>query len=101
MSIIEQRRKALRLKIIDHFLNLAERRPYDRISRDDIVADLNMVPANLNHIFGPVSKLRDEMMVRAVETERLRVIASGLERGHPVAKAAPEELKKRALETLI
>lgn len=101
MSTIGVKRQALRERVIDTYLDLAEKRPYDRISRADIMSELNMVPTNLNHLFGSVPALRDEMMQRAVDTGRLRIIASGLERGHPIARSADEALKKRALETLI
>lgn len=98
---MENKRDALCEQVIDRYLDLAEKRPYDRISRDDIVEGMDMVRSNINHLFGSVPALRDQMMERAVATERLRIIATGLERGHPIAKAAPEALKKRALETLI
>lgn len=101
MSTIQRKRDAQRAKVIDHYLDLAEKQPYNRISREAIAQGLDMVPTNINHIFGTIDMLRDEMMAEAVATERLTVIAQGLALRNPIAKAAPDELKKRALETLI
>jgi len=45
--------------------------------------------------------LKDAVMVAAVETERLRVVAQGMACGHPLALAAPRDLRERAAYSLL
>ena len=89
------------MQILEAALVVAARVGYNNITREGIAKEAECAPALVSHYFGTVDDARDAVMNRAVETKQLTVLAEGLAIGHPLAKAAPLTLKRRAAKILI
>jgi AcrR family transcriptional regulator len=79
---------------------LAQRVGFGRLTREIVAAEAGVAVGSINHEFGTMDALRDEVMQVAVEHRHLGVVASGLAQRHPIACDAPEELKQEALTVL-
>ncbi|MGL5727932.1 MAG: TetR/AcrR family transcriptional regulator [Plesiomonas sp.] len=72
-----------------------------KMRRDDIGNYGGISYGSIHHHFGTMANLRHEVMEMAIKNETLGIIAQGLAQGDEAARNAPEELKRRALETLV
>ncbi len=70
------------------------------MTREAIATRAGVAFGSINHEFGTIDKLRDAVMEDAVTNERLDIIAQGLADGHPLARAAPDDLRTRAVRAL-
>ncbi len=73
---------------------------YGKMTRDAIAERAGVAAGSINHEFGTIDKLRDEVMQNAVDNERLDIVAQGLADKHPITLAAPDELRTRAVRAL-
>lgn len=71
------------------------------IRRDTIARRAGVGMGTVSLHFGDMQGLRYAIMVHAVDTERLEIIAMGLANGDPVAIKAPKALRVKALQTLL
>lgn len=74
---------------------------YSRITRDEIAKKAGIPPALISYHLGTMPELRRHIMREAVRTECLPVIAQGLAARDRHALKAPEELRQRALQSLV
>ena len=88
-----------------HILKVATRMAlkngFNSLTRDSVAAEAFVAMGSVNHHYGTMDGLRDEVMRNAVENEILEIVAQGVASGHPIAQSAPVELKQRALTTLL
>ena len=92
---------ARRDEILRAGLQLAVSKGYDRVTRDDIAAVVGIVPTAVQYHYSTMAKLRRDLMRHAVQSRCLAVIAQGLAARDPRAQAAPDALKRQALEALV
>ena len=71
------------------------------MTRDNIAERAGVATGSVNHHFKDMRNLRHAVMHKAIQDEQLCIIATGLAQGDEIARSAPEELKRRALETLV
>lgn len=70
---------------------------YRNITRDGVAARAGVAAGNVNHEFGTIDKLRDEVMREAIDAGHLDIIRQGIANADPLALAAPNELRSAAL----
>ena len=75
---------------------IAQRLGWGSLTRDLVAVQAGVATGSVNHEFGTMDALRDAVMADAVKHKHLRVLAAGLVEGHPIAKAAPLELRQEA-----
>lgn len=74
---------------------------FARMTREDIAKAAACTPGLVSARLGPMSKIRDTVMKRAVRDEVLAVVAEGIALRHPHALKAPADLQKRAAASLL
>lgn len=98
----EQKEQEVRKdEIILAALNVAERDGFNNVTRITISNAANCSEALVTHHFGSMKKLKRSLMRAAVNQGRLSIIAFGLANGDKEANKASEELKRKALNSLI
>jgi AcrR family transcriptional regulator len=80
---------------------LSENQGYQNIKRDDIATTSNCANGSINATFGTIEKLKRAVMIEAIKSKNLNIIAQGLVHGDLKALAAPDELKRAALENIL
>lgn len=89
-------------QIFNAAVKLAERDGYQHIVRRDIAVKARCAEGLINHYFkGGMTALKREVMKNAVATSNLKILAQGLVARDRVARRAPEELKREALNALL
>lgn len=93
---VENRNRA----VLDAAVALAERHGMGAVTRPRVADESGLSTGTVSNAFGSMDALRDAVVAAAVEREIVVIVAQGLAERHPVALAAPAELKQRALEKL-
>jgi len=73
----------------------------DAVTRSWVAARAGVGAGTINQRFGTMEGLRDAIIERAIETERLQLIAQGIAAKVPAALNADPSLKARALASLV
>lgn len=87
-------------QLLEHGIKLAEKHGYGHVSRKQIGDAAGVSEGLLSLHFGTMTAFRKALMLHAVTTKNMRVIAQGLIAKHPVAVRAPRELKQLALNSI-
>lgn len=87
--------------ILSAAMQLANLKGYKRVTRADIAKRAKIATGSVSYHFKSMDKLRDAMVVRAVEAKNLKVLGQALANSHPLAKKAPEALRKAAVLAFI
>jgi len=87
-------------QILAAALEIAPRKGYARITRDEIAERAKVPPSLITYHFGTMPEMRRDLMREAVRVECLPVIAQGLAAKDRHAMKAPEEIRARAIESL-
>ncbi len=87
-------------QILRAALEIAPTKGYNRMTRDDIAHKANIPPTLITYHCGTMPDLRRDIMREAIRVECLPVIAQGLAVRDRHALKAPEELRRRALQSL-
>ena len=90
-----------REKILSAAFDLASSIGIDVMTRDQVAIQAGVALGNVSNHFKNMDNLRHAVMRKAIQCEQLCIIATGLAQGDEIARSAPEELKRRALETLV
>jgi len=90
-----------REQILAAALVIAERDGYNALTRDGIAIQAGVAAGQVNHIFNTMTQLRRAVMRAAVHREILPIVAQGVAQGDKDAHAAPDWLKRKALESLM
>lgn len=93
---VERRNQA----ILEAGVALATERGFRNFSRSDVADRAGVAAGSVNNAFTTMDGLHDRIMEVAVERQLTSIIAGGLAVGHPVARAAPQNLKDSALASL-
>lgn len=97
VKIIEDRDS----RILEAAIELAQADSYQWITRDQVAEKAGVSPGTVNNVYGVMSNLKRAVLKAAIERRILRIVAEGLGAKHPLALAAPADLKKEALATLV
>ena len=92
----EERRRA----ILTHALRLAERHGFEAVYRDELAAKAKVSPSLISK-YWTAPQLREAILLAAIEQKNLGVLAQGLARRHPVARAAPLSLRRAAARKIV
>jgi AcrR family transcriptional regulator len=93
--------EARRDQILIAALQIANTQGYNALTRDGVAEVAGVATGQVNHIFNTMTQLRRAVMRAAVHRELRPIIAQGLAQGDKDAHAAPEWLKREALELLM
>jgi AcrR family transcriptional regulator len=89
----------------DHILSaaygIAVDNGWDALTREAVAARAGVATGSVNTAWGTMDGLRAAVMQRAVDEGHLPTIVHGIVEGYPEAQAAPVDLKKKALASLI
>lgn len=89
-----------REQIIDAGLELALESGLHNVERGGICERASVSPALVNHYFGRIEQVREQILERAIERRSLPVIAQALAARHPAVAELPDDLKLEAIATL-
>ena len=90
--------KIRRQQILDAALKLAEKRGFDRLTRETIATAAGTSVGLVSHYFTSMASMRKAVMKEAVSRESLDVIAHGIAVNHIHTRKLSGELKRRVLE---
>ena len=86
--------------ILEAAIALASERGFRKFSRSDVAARAGVAAGSVNNAYGTMDGLHDAVMTAAVDRGLTGVVAGGLAERHPIACAAPQDLKDSALAAL-
>ena len=86
-----------KLQILQHAMKLSEIHGFTGFSSLDIAKSVGIGHPLIFHHFGTMNNLRADLMRLAVSNRNMLVLAQGVVARNPIALAAPESLKKQAL----
>lgn len=87
--------------ILETAYHITQRDGFAALTRDGVADTAGIARGAINHQFGTMEALRDAVMQLAIESGDLPIIAHGLSISHPVARTAPDDVKRQALDTLL
>lgn len=82
-------------------LELAADHGFEKITRDQIAARAECATGLVSLYLGTMVQLRRAVMSEAIRTRNLNVLAQGLVAKHPKAEAAPDDLKREAVASIL
>lgn len=82
-------------------LRLAEVHGYQNVTREMLAKEAGTSDGLISNLFGPMVQLRRTIMVAAIITRNLKIIAQGIAASDVEALSCDPELKKAAIETLL
>lgn len=89
----------------EHILNtaydMAIRDGFYNITRDGVAAEAGVAMGSVNHHYGTMDTLRDEVIRRAVDENQLGILAQALMRGNPIAMTVSKKLQVEALTSIV
>ena len=88
-------------KILKAAVSIAKTRGLHKVTRDTVAKKAGVAAGTVNGNFGTMAQLKHCVMRYAVANEILRIIAIGLTIKHPLAMSADDELKRRAVDSLL
>ena len=86
--------------IIKASIEMALKNGYRQLKRDAVAKAAGVSAGLVNHCFGDIRTLQDDVLLYAIKHEIIAIIAQGLALGDPTARSAPEDLKARAISSL-
>lgn len=87
-------------RVLDGALAVAISLGFRAVTREAVAAAAGVSAGTVNHAFGTMDRLREEVMRQAVAREIPEIVAAGLAEGSPIARDAPAALKARATQIL-
>lgn len=88
-------------QILDGAIELARTKGLGHITREAIAQRVGVSPALVSLYFGTMTELRRSIMRAAIKREVLEIVAEGLTTRDKQAAKASDDLKRRALATVI
>lgn len=82
-------------------IRLAEAGNYRMITREAIAHEAGVSGGLVSHYFGPSDKIPTAIIREAVRVRNLAVIAQGLIARDPIARRAPNLIRKAAIKTVL
>lgn len=89
-----------RANLLDIAVRLSEEKPFYSITRNQLAVEAGVAQGVVSAAFGGMEGFRQSLMYHAIDQRQLRLLASGIAAMHPVALAAPAELRQEALSAV-
>ena len=93
----EKRRK----QILSAAVDISKQFSYLTLTFNQVAKRVKCTRGLIIHHFGSMAALRDAVMIHAVATNDLLLIAQGLAHGNPIATTANEDIKKQSVRELL
>lgn len=74
---------------------------FGRFTREGVAKRAHMSPATVSQYVKTMAQLRRDVMRAAIRDELLDIVAQGIAARDPHAMKAPDELKRRAIESIM
>lgn len=87
-------------RILEAAIRLAEVDSFQWLTRDDVADKAGVSPGTVSNAYGTMRALKRAVLEEAVKRRILPIIAEGLGARHPIALAAPEDLRREALASI-
>jgi len=87
--------------VLNAAVKLALQGGFQNLTRDEIAQEAGVSSGTVSQTYGTMIKLKRAVMRYAVQHELYPIIAVGISIGHPNALAAPGDIKRKALESLL
>lgn len=84
-------------RILDAAIECALEDGYQWITRGAVAAKAGVAVGTINNAFGDMIGLKRAVLKAAVERGIIKLVAQGLGDGHPIATAAPPEIKAQVV----
>ena len=88
-------------EILDAAVRVSRALGYTRITKDAVAEGAGCSPSLIMHYYPTMARLRRAVMSHAVHTCDLRLIAQGLVARDAKAHRAPQDLRERALASML
>lgn len=72
-----------------------------RVNRDDVARRARVAPGLVNHYYGPVSNLHDEIVAFAIKNKLHNIVAMALLAEHPLVAKLTDAQRKEALKHIL
>jgi AcrR family transcriptional regulator len=82
-------------------MRLSMRTGYNKVTRDAIATKAGVAEGLVNYYFGTMTQLRRMIVRHAIKEENMTIIAQALGAADPHVKKISEELKRKAVESLM
>jgi AcrR family transcriptional regulator len=86
--------------ILEAAVALAGERGFRSFSREDVAARAAVAVGTVNNAYGTMAGLHDAVMQAALDRQLHPIVAAGIVERHPLALAAPQDVKDSALAAL-
>lgn len=97
---VEAKRSARRKAILTAAIAEARDKGFANIRQAAVAARAGVAKGSVTAAFGSMGQLCEDVLTVAVERRLLPIIAAGLAAGHPVARAAPAELRQASIAAI-
>lgn len=87
--------------ILNTALKLAAKKGFRHVTRQDIASAAKVATGSVSYHFDSMRKLQAAMVTRAIEVKDLAVLGQALAERHPLALAAPVDLRGAAARSLM
>jgi AcrR family transcriptional regulator len=88
-------------KILATAVKIAETEGFRNVTRDAVANRMEVAAGSVSYHFKTMKNLQREVVKAAIESENLAIIAQALLEKHPLTAILADELKRRALMTII
>lgn len=85
-------------RVLDAACDVALEAGLAGITRERVASVAGVSVGSVSKAFGVMERLRDEVVRVAIARPILPVLAQALASGHPLAKSAPDDVKRQALD---
>lgn len=82
-------------------VELAKRRGYQMLTREDVAAAAGVSPSLVSHVLGTVDDIKREVMERAITAGVVVVVAQGIFVKDPIASKASDSIRQEAAAYLV
>lgn len=72
-----------------------------RVSRDDVARRARVASGLVNHYYGPVTNLHDQIVKFAIDNKMHNIVAMALLAEHPLTKKLTDAQRKEALKHVL
>ena len=83
-------------RILDAAIHCAKEDGFQWITRERVAARAGVSAGTINSAYKTMRDLKRAVLQYAVQTGVVEIVAQGLAEGHPIARAAPPELRDKA-----
>lgn len=88
-------------KILMTAMIIAVEKGFRNVTRDAVAAKMEIAAGSVSYHYGTMRKLHAAVVKAAIELENLTIIAQALMEKHPLTAVLADDLKRKALRSII